>query len=814
MSFSNLILRRLFRDKKYTAISVLTSSMALATILILVLYVRNELSYDRHFSEHENIYRISTEVVRDGSGRRSSRTSRHLGPFLANEYFQFSDYVRFSQSPRSIYRNDETQFFWDDVWYADASVFDIFSHDIIYGDPESALTNPSSIAISESFSRAYFGDANPIGNILETPEKYYNVSLVFEDLPQNTHLRYSALISSSSDHELAMAQSNPSPNGIFGLNVYTYVKVPNEYDQGMIEQSIKEFFSKIEGSTFADLLGLTLSYHAQALRTIHYDSNYMSDRPTGDIYNLYAFIAISIAIFVISISNYSNLAVARAMKDERQFGIRKILGENKRQLFSQVLIESAICSFLGLAIGLLLVQAIQPYISLVSFLDQSVLYDIFSDTTILLLVIGFAVLLAILASIYPGVYISSASPLLASSNNGSSIRFKHSWQKILIFIQLILSISILAITLSMITQVSYLLTRQQGDFPEYALSVELEGANVIESIPAIANELLRNDGIMGVASSNFTPGSEVSSIPVEIEDKNGAYQSDNLKSISVDMNFVPVMNLEILEGRNFSESYLADSGNSVIVNEALVSQLEWSNPIGKGIASPFRGAGLEKAVIGVVSDFHFASLHNEIEPLIINMSHIDDYRNLPESERMYAYKHLIISLSGENIDQVIAYIESTLSNFSINQNFNYWYISDAISDQYLSEVRQLSLFGTFAAISILITCLGLTGLVAFFVERRIREISIHKILGASIFQLGALLTKSYIYLVLLAALPASILSYLVISNWISLFAYPSDINYWTFLLAVLIVGVVVVVVVAANLLRVISMNPSENMRCD
>ncbi len=800
--------RTLLKEKVYAFINLIGLSLAIACCLILVLYVRSELTYDQYHENHGQIYKINQDHTMGGNLVPYAITSAALGPYFFREYPWVGDFVRLRDTfvDNELFRSEDRELYWDDVWMADDNVFDVFTHEVIYGDLEGALVDPYTMVISESFSRAYFGDENPVGRRLSTDVTDYTVVAVFRDFPDNVHLKYSALISWNLNDTVGRPDSTRAPRTLFGQAPNTYFHVTADISQQELQELLDDFYENLMAE-IGEGLGREIKYHPVPLLDVHFDNSFTRGPPTGNIFYVYGFIAVAIFIMLVACINYANLAIARGTKRAKEIGMRKMLGASRGQLVSQFIAESVVYALLALLVGLLLVEFAEQYTPLADWLGKSQLMDFGSETVLIGWITVGTLLIGLVSGAYPAFYLSFMEPLTAVSSNKQPKGSATQTRQVLTFIQFLVSVSVVASTLLMLLQMEYMTNKPLGYSIEDKIRIKLRGIEMIEKVPLIRSELMTDSSVLGAVDTYFVPGNNAGNGFRTFEGPTGQPPIPMVVAFLYGgFDFLDVMGIDLLEGRNYSESIPTDYEQALLVNQSLVDAMGWENPIGKQVTTPTNTS----FVIGVVNDFHIASLHDPIRPLIISSIQYDydiDFRALD-----IAMSELVIRISTENIPRTIAHIESVMRRMDPEHPFEYQFFDNAIAEQYANETQLMTLTGMFAVICIVISSLGLFGLTAFTTQQRTKEIGIRKVLGATTAQIIMFLAQFQMLLVAGAAIAASLVSYAVIDNWLSSFAYRIDIPLWAFLAAGVGVGAIAFLTIALQSMKTARSNPVEALR--
>lgn len=778
-----MVYRNLLREVSYTVINISGLSFGIACCIILALYLKSELTYDQHFARHEQIYRVANQLNSGENSNLFAQTSYALGPLLSNETPQVESYVRFSLNNRgyTVFEYGETSVRWDNVAMADANVFDIFSHDILLGDPETALTQPKTMAISQTFAKTYFGNENPIGKTIKGELSDFMVTLVFADLPDNTHLKYDVLITYQ---ELSPDRFEPvnDEGARFSLwyrrSDYTYVVMPAGYDHTSFGDVSDMFFDKFMAD-HPDRYNSTVELLLEPLDEIHLNSRAERDRPHGNRFYIAGFTGIAIFVLLVACINYMNLSTARFSKRTKSIAIPKVLGAHRGQLIAQLLTESLVFVFLALIIGLGLAYGLINYTSLSSLFDKSLSFEMLLQPEAIAIVLSGALLMSVAAGLYPALVLSRISMIKAVKTKNTRVR------QGLVFIQFLVSICVISCTLLMYYQMRYVQEKSLGFEKENKLVLTVQGAPAIQKLPVFINTLEQHSNVLNTTVSLNHLGRSTSFEQAEIENEDGVFVSQSYNWFYVDEDFINTMGIELVEGRNFDESIPSDANHAILVNETLVKKMGWKNAIGKRLRYE---AGQEASyVVGVLKDFHFQGLQHEVESMIFWLpapeNFNDEYWNT--TSRRLATRMLTLNITGNSVPETLAFIEEEWEAFDADHPFEFQFLDDSLNRQYAADIKQMTLIGIFGGLCIFISCLGLFGLTAFTIEQRTKEIGIRKTLGASSWQIVALLFRNIFVIVAISAVVASLMSYGIMRQWLEGFHYKDDINVSAFVLAAL-----------------------------
>ena len=809
--------RSLHREKLYAAINIVGLGLAIACSIVLALYLESELTYDRHNVLHERIFRIDNEFTIGGSPERFAVTSVVLGEMLKESYPEIVDYVRFrptalGEGTTLLIRHEEQAYYWEDVYFTDDNVFEIFNHEILYGDPATALVDPASAAVSETFARRYFGDENAIGKTVTTDAgRPLTISLVFADLPDNTHMKYDMLLSYNADFLQTPQNTTQRRQALTGVNGYTFLLMPEGYDPQDFNAISAEFYDR-NIRQILEAAGGSWRAWLEPLAGIHLNASSGYDRPTGNIYYIYGFAAVGVFILVVACINYVNLATARAARRARSVGIRKVLGASRPGLVAQFLGEAVLFSLIAAVAGVVLVEVVLSFTPLEALIGKSLDFDLIRVPWLALTILGFSVLLGVVAGLYPAIYLSSWAPLTALVGSTRASRSNVLFRQVLVFAQFAISISVIAATLVMSAQMRYIQNASLGFSPENRLMISVRGVDLLERLTAIMADLRTDSRILGVTTVPTIMGQTFPMNILSFEGSDGAMAPVTVSHMPVGEGFLEVMNMQLVAGRDFSQRLLTDIGQTVIVNEAMVRQMGWDEPLGKQAVTPGGPAGVAQGrVIGVVSDFNFQSLRSEVEPLVL-YPQVFDFSNVPEIQRPFVRGFLVLNVAGEEIAGVLRTLEEKFAELDPTHPFEYLFLDDALNDLYASEENLMTLVGIFAGVCILIACLGLYGLSAFTTEQRTKEIGIRKVLGASSLQIVTMLARNVLLLVLAGAVVGSIGAWFGIEEWLTGFAYRTAVNPLVFLLATVMAAVVAFATIALQSSGTARADPANALR--
>jgi len=802
--FFKIALRNFYRDKMYVLINILGLSLGITCCIILGLYLRSELTYDQHHKNHKRIFRVILEHNNNGKVINLPITPWPVGDLMAREYPDIRAFVRFSTlisrdvpGSGNLFRHENTGYYWKDVYGVDENIFEVFTHRAIYGDLKNPFPDPTAIAVSESFARKYFGDANPIGETISSDAFQYKISLVYADCPENSHLKYDVLISNRRNFDTDDASilrtwlwNRPAP--------FTYFLMPEGYQAHEFKEISDSFYIRYMADE-GKKRNSTRRFWLQPLVDIHLESDLPYDLPTGNKLYVYGFSAIAIFIILLACINYMNLATARSVRRAREVGMRKVLGATRFQLIFQFLGESTFYSLIALIISLMFVKLVLNLTPFIQLTGKRYLMNLSNEPGLILWMLGFSVLIGLISGSYPAFYLSSIRPLSALKSTQKPGKWRIQLRQALVFIQFLISIGVVTCMLLIVGQMKYIADKPLGFNKDNKVLIRIRGADQIKKIPVIRTELLKNHRILSVSTSATILGQGGNLLELPVENNDGSMNLQTIATLAVDEYFLKTMDIQLVAGRDFSKALPTDTEMSLIVNEAFEKKMGWEQPLGKRI-----GSG---RIIGVAKDFHHQSLHQQIAPLEIYLHQDFGASNLRPLYRALASRILILNISSEDIKDTLSYTEDIIRHFDPKHPFEFEFMDNALDRLYVSEKRLMKLTAIFSGICILISCLGLIGLSAFTAEQRTKEIGIRKILGASATQIIIMLSRNILLLAMGASVISSLTAYFIMDDWLAGFAYRADINLLIFLLSALAAVAVASLAIAPQCLKAAQANP-------
>ncbi|MFY0628432.1 MAG: ABC transporter permease [Reichenbachiella sp.] len=781
--------RYLARQKGYTALNIIGLTIGISASLVIILYLFNELSYDKHHEKADRIYRISSDIKETDDAFRWTSTQNPLGPKVKEEFAEVEQSVRFVQNGRTRFEYQNINYFEEKIFYVDSTVFDVFTFEFISGNQETALDAPNSIVLNETIANRIFKGENPMGQTLKSDgDRSFQVTGVVKDMKPNSHIIANAMMSMGTIRE-RMSRGNWG-----GFNIFTYVLLNENIDPEAFEIKLHSLIEEYVNPIF-EQYKITIKYELINILDIHLYSDFQGEpQPKGDITYIYIFSAICIFMVLIACINYMNLATAKSVKRATEVGIRKVLGSGKKRLMFQFLMESILITIAAFILSLMVLMISVPLInnSMGTNLNLVALAN-----PLLISVIGLILLTTgIFGGSYPAFYLSKFLPVEVLKGGNSKKSGNAAFRKILVVVQFSISIFMLVGTGIIYDQMSYVSSKDLGFDKDQVIAFDLSNEKQRTKWTVLKNDILQSPNISSACTSTSRPGDGFSKNLMEVEMEEGNMDQKGINLYEVDYDYFPTLNIDFVEGRNFSNEYPSDTASAIIINQAMIKRFNWTDPIGKKFNFLEDSVNIYR-VIGVVKDFHQRSLYNQIEPMAF-FPNLNNGRVLVKIDR--------------NVKESIASIKSSWAETFPNVPFEHSFLDAQFKDQYETDERRGNLFLGFSLMTILISCMGLLGLASFTTEQRTKEISIRKVLGASTSGLLGMLIRDFLILVFIAAIPAFVASWFFGKSWLENFEYSVEINYLIFALVLAITLIITVLSTGYFALIAATSNPANKLK--
>ncbi len=807
-NYLKIALRNLNKYKTYSLINILGLSLGITCTILILLFVKDELSYDEHFENKDRIYRITREW-KNTSGESSlhlARIAPPIAPLLKNDY---PDLIEQITRVRADYNtlikfDDNSSLVEDDFFWAEENFFEIFDHKFIYGDPANSLSEPNTAVLTESTSKKYFGDGDPVGKTFmyegETPVK---VTGVIEDLPSNTHFHFSALGSFKS---LIPVFGKEFFTTNWGRNNYlTYVLLPENVNPEQLLQKFPPFLDKhLTARVLA--LGRELPerkpsegtmLHLQKLTDIHLHSHLSSEVGTnGDIVNIYLFTGIAVFTLLIACINFMNLATARSAKRAREIGMRKVLGAVRKQLVYQFLGESFFITIVSLLISLLAVEAaLKPFNS---FIDKDLSFSFIGDPVIFFGLISLLVIVTLVAGSYPAFLLSGFKPTRALKSSDKIASGTSSLRKFLVVSQFTISTCLIICVGIVSEQIDFMKNKDLGFTKERIVLLPASGS-MTSDINAFKSRVMQNPNVSNVSFSRLVPSNMLLNSwgARRVDGDNPGPVGFRLAVVEIDYDFFETYEMKLIAGRVQSQEFATDSAEAFVINEEAARRLEWWPPE-EAVNRPLKYGNREGRVVGVVANNNFESLHNKISPQIYLIQH-----------RVY---NTSVKIAGTDIAGTLDYLKNIWQEYRPDYPFEYEFLDDRFDQLYKNEAKLGEVFSIFAILAVIIASLGLLGLASYTAEQKTKEIGIRKTLGASISSILFQFGNEFSRLIIIANIIAWPLAYIGMNYWLQTFAYSGGQSVIVFLLAGLLVAVICILTISYQAIKAAVINPINAIR--
>ncbi len=789
-NYLKIALRNIKKHKGYSLINIAGLAVGMTCCILILLWVQDEMSYDRYHENADRIYRITyAEEIGDAFDHYAN-SPFVAAPAFAAEVPGISAYTRLWQRTGLIKYNGNN-FDERNIFYVDNDFLKIFSHEFIEGDPSTALENPGSIVLTRDMAKKIFGDKEALGKTLNlSADGDLQVTGVVENVPRHSHFHFNYLVSINT----IQGRRAEYLDAWLVIAGWSYLLLDENVAAENIEEKIAPVVEKHTGED-ARKYGTKMFYYLQPLRDIHLRSNIEGEiEGNGDIRYVYVFSLIAVFILLIACINFMNLSTARSASRGKEVGLRKVLGAQRRRLIIQFLIESTGYAFVALILTLNLIWLLLPFfndltgkeISMANLMRWGVVLCLFG-------LVGFT---GLTAGSYPAFYLSSFQPLQTIRQKWQKGSVRSVLRNILVILQFAISVALIISTVVVLKQLNFMKNQKLGFKKEQVLALYARGQGIAQQDEAFKNELKKNAGILEASYSNGIPGQTGSILTTFLEGKPDS-KSFTFDYIFADYDFLKTFEIEILEGRDFSRDFGADSEGAFLINETSRSKLGWGEAtLGKKIGY---SREVMRPIVGVVKDFHYRSLKEVIGPLAIYLS--------PERQT-----YLSIKMSTDDISQTLSFIAKTWDTFEKERSLEYFFVDENFDALYNSEERLSQVITFFAFITIFVACLGLFGLASYTAEQSTKEIGIRKVLGASVGSIVFQLSQNFIKWVLVANTIAWPVAYYAMIKWLQNFAYKEGIGVEAFILSGFLAFAIALTTVSYQSVKAALSNPIESLR--
>jgi putative ABC transport system permease protein len=791
-NYFKIAIRNLFHHKVLSGINILGLAAGISCCLLIALYVYNETSYDRFHKNANRIFRVTMEYSFDGVINKTSVTGNKLFPAFKRNFPEVENGVRMF-NPGAIVKYDTKLFEENAFVFADSTVFDIFSFKLLQGNPHTVLENPNTVVVTESTAKKYFGNDEPIGKLLRVNnEKDYKVTGVVQDCPSNSQIKFDFLASFSSlDGPIYKTEK------WWNANYFTYLLLKTPEADKSLSAKIPSYMKTQDKEN-----GITgnnyLTFHLEPLRKVHLYSQVEGGfEPAGDYRYVYIFSAIALLILCIACANYMNLITARAAERAKEVGIRKVMGAVRKQLFGQFMGESLITVCIALLVSLGFVKLLLPLFNFVSA-KQLNFSTIFQPATLSSLLIVL-ILVGLIGGSYPALVLSAYKPIKVLKGNFKTRSSGGLLRKILIVTQFVISVGLIVCTIVIHNQLAFIQNKKLGYDKDHVIILPVDKF-IRQKIGTFKTEFKSDPNVISVATCTQTPTFIPGKYNLKVNDRDMIVTAEG-----VDKDFIKTLGLKIAAGSDFTDadetSALSEDENTrgaVVLNESAAKSLDWNAEEAVGKTVQFQGRN--SIVKAVVKDFHFASMHEPISPIVL---FLNGYT-----------RTLLVKLSGAQLPQTLQFLKRKWNELAPHRPFEYKFLDEEYNKLYTAETRTGKIFYAFALLAIGLACLGLFGLATFTARQRTKEIGIRKVLGASVPGIITLLSRDFLKLVIISTLIAFPIAWWAMNKWLQDFVYRINIGWWVFALAAVLAFLIAFITISFQAIKAAVSNPVKSLRTE
>lgn len=787
-NYLKIAVRNLLRSKIYSIINIVGLAVGIVCCLLIYLFIRNEMSYDHFHSDGKRIFRVLRTSFSDGNERKIAVTSGPYADALMNDFpAEVKEVVRVYPNNGLVVYGDKA-FREEKFYFADSNFFSFFSFPLLKGDPSKVLQEPNSVVISYKVVQKYFGNENPLGKLITVDKEFtFTVTGVFGKFPGNSHLDFDFVAS------LELFKNYNFFSNWWANTFLTYAKLPASNLKKPLEAKFDQFMEKYLGKDF-QRTGIKTGLTLEPLDDIYFNSGTSYDWALhGDKDAIYIFSAIAIFILLIACINFLNLSTARSDKRVKEIGLRKVVGALRHNLIIQFLAEAMVITSLATLLALFFIELSLPFFE--SFLGDKLIVP--SSYTVIAYLPGIIAVVGILAGGYPAFILSGFRPIKILKSQLTGNPKSSLLREGLVVTQFSISILMIISTIIIFNQMDFIRNKKLGFNINQVLLLRINNADIYKNRQSFKENLLKYPEIKNVSVMSGEPGGFFDVFSFKVEEKTD--DAFRMRTVFTDFDYVKTLRLKIIAGRDFSEDFSTDKSEAVLLNESAVKYLGWNdqNAIGKRLMNNFIDSSYRK-VVGIVEDFHFKSLREKIEPLVISISN---------DTRVIAVK-----INSAGISHSLGIIKEAFEEAAPQYPFEYEFLDKSFDNMYKNDEERFQLFTTFSILAIFIACLGLLGLSSFTSEQRRKEIGIRKVLGATVSGIVLLLSKEFIRLVLIANLIAWPLAYYFMNDWLEDFAYKIEMNIWNFVVASGIALLIALATICYQAFKAATANPVKSLR--
>jgi len=791
-NYLKIALRNFRRHLGYSFINIVGFAIGMACCLLILVYVRHELSYDRYHKDAERIFRISLDIRTPTANRVFALVSPTVAPALKADFPQVEFAARLLPAENRLVKRGEAFFYENLFTYADQELFDVLTIRFLRGNPRTALTRPQTLVISERMALKYFGGENPLGKTLNINTRDYEITGVVEDPPGTTHLKFDLIASLET-----LATWNEMSNW-HSTMFYTYLKLRPNVNVEEFSRRAGRMADKYVGETLAGWKE-TYQYFLQPIAGIHLYSHIRYEvEPPGNPSAVYILSFVSLFILLIACLNFMNLSTARSVERAKEVGLRKVVGAQRSQLIAQFLGESLLVAFMALIMAMVMVRIALPLLN--TFAGTSLKFaGLLSQGVLISLIFG-GILIGLAAGVYPAFVLSAFRPAATIKGSHASGSRRFAMRTVLVVIQFVISIVLIIGTLLMSQQFTFMKNQPLGFDKEQKLILPLRGGiSIANNFETVKEMFAKHPGILAATVSSSIPGRGVSNFAIKLVGEDDD-RNQSMFHLYFDEDFLPAYGIKIIAGRGFQKSMKTDIAGAFLINEAALKAFGWAKPeeaLGKRLLTGY--GGRVNPIIGVTRNFHYRGLQTEVEPLVMEY--------MPDS-----FRYVTLSVDITKLKDIMPFVESRWKALFPANPFESFFLDTDFDLQYRSDEQLGRIFGIFTLLGLLIACLGLLGLASFTTESRTKEIGVRKVLGASVPGIVLMLSKEFSKWVLLANGLAWPVAYYLLAKWLKNFAYHIKIDIVTFLLSGAFVLAIALITVSFQTYRAARANPVDSLR--
>jgi len=795
-NYLKIALRNILRNKAFSFINISGLAIGMACCVFILLFVQDELTYDSYHEKADQIYRLIALNKSAGEERYLAPIGAPVAEIFDRTLPEVQKAVRIYRGNRVLVEYQDKRFFEERFFYGDPAVFDVFDFPILRGNPQMALSAPFEVVISETTAKKYFVDTDPVGkSIIVDNNHSYNVTAVMKDVPSNSHFHFDFLASLETLTSLRGERFMKHPGN---MAFYTYLLLEENTEPKELERKMAEGVKRSYGEKIAAMRTFLL----QPLKSIHLQSRLEYEiEANSSISFIYIYSAIALCILLIAAFNFVNLSTARSTKRAREVGMRKVLGAFRYQLVKQFLGETILFSAISLLLSIILVRLFLPVFN--SLTGKELPLNFLVNPSVLLGFVGIVAVVGVLGGLYPAVFLSAFEPMRTLKGKLGTGGKSRSFRRFLVVAQFTISIVLIIGTFVIRNQLRYMRSQNLGFNKEQVVVIPMHDQNIRQAYEYIKTEFMNNPSVLSVAASSSVPGKSVTNIAYRLE---GLPDDEHfsMDTFFVDYDFLKTIGIEVAEGRGFSKEFGTDEESAFMLNEAAVRELNWQSALNKQIIWPSdlrrMDAIVKKGqVVGVVKDFHVASLHESIGPVLLQV-------------RPSSFRYISVRISPVNIPETLSFFREKWGQLSPIFPFEYTFLDEDFDKLYRADKKVGRIVGIFSMLAIIVACFGLFGLASFAAEQRTKEIGIRKVLGAPVSGIILLLSREFTKWVLVANILAWPIAYFSMTRWLQNFAYKMSLGPGIFVLSGFLAFAIALATVSYQSIKAAVANPVDSLR--